>query len=168
MTAFLILFLLKSFSDTTFDFLEAFHIHKNHNNVVNCNIVFPYLSDFWKTYIKSNFSWFFFHFHSLQLSFLFFLLLVNFFNFLQFYWLQLFTLGSFAKLHERIEIVLSLIFQNSMMLSKLQYVIFFCSISTSMSCFITPIHLFMYYVWNTWRRSILLWCLIIFSPIIPK
>ena len=38
------------------DFLEAYHIHKNHNNVVNCDFAIPPLTDFWKSYIKSNFS----------------------------------------------------------------------------------------------------------------
>ena len=38
------------------DFFEAFHIHKNHNNVVNCDFVIPPLSDCSKSYIKSNFS----------------------------------------------------------------------------------------------------------------
>ena len=29
------------------DFLEAFHVHKNHNNVVNCDFSMPSLSDYW-------------------------------------------------------------------------------------------------------------------------
>ena len=32
------------------------HIHKNHNNVVNCDFVIPPLSDYWKSFIRSNFS----------------------------------------------------------------------------------------------------------------
>ena len=38
------------------DFLEAYHIHKNHNNVVNCDFAIPPLSDCWKSFIRSNFS----------------------------------------------------------------------------------------------------------------
>ena len=38
------------------DFLETFHIHKNHNNVVKCDFPIPSLLDCWKSYIKSNFS----------------------------------------------------------------------------------------------------------------
>ena len=38
------------------DFLEACHIHKNHNNVVNSNFAIPPLLACWKSYITSNFS----------------------------------------------------------------------------------------------------------------
>ena len=38
------------------DFLEAYHIDKNRNNAVNCDFVIPPLSDYWKFYIRSNFS----------------------------------------------------------------------------------------------------------------
>ena len=34
------------------DFLEAFHIHKNHNNVAKYDFAMPCLSDYWKSYIK--------------------------------------------------------------------------------------------------------------------
>ena len=38
------------------DFLEAYQIHKNHNNVINCDFAIPPLSGCWKSFIRSNFS----------------------------------------------------------------------------------------------------------------
>ena len=35
---------------------EAFHVHRNQNNAVNCDFANPPLSDCWKSYISSNFS----------------------------------------------------------------------------------------------------------------
>ena len=38
---------------------STYHIHENHNNVVNYDFAIPPLSDCWKSFIRSNFSWFF-------------------------------------------------------------------------------------------------------------
>ena len=59
------------------EFLEAFHIHKNHNNVVNCNFASPPLSDCLKSYFESNFFCFFLLFWTLQVSLNSDFLLVN-------------------------------------------------------------------------------------------
>ena len=37
------------------DFLDAYYIHKNHNNV-DCDFAISPLSDCWKSFIRSNFS----------------------------------------------------------------------------------------------------------------
>ena len=59
------------------DFLEVFHIHKNHNNVVNCDFSITPLWDCWKSVIKFNFSWFFLLYQALQVSFNSDFLLIN-------------------------------------------------------------------------------------------
>ena len=75
------------------DFLKVFHAHKNHNHVINYDFAISPSSD------KFSFYWFSFQFQVLQVSFPSIFLLVNPFEFLQFYWLLLFTLGSSDKLY---------------------------------------------------------------------
>ena len=81
------------------DFLNAFHFQKYHIIIANYDFANPSLSQCWKTYIKFNFFWFFFQFQVSQISFIYIFLLINPFNFLKFYWLILFILGSYDKLH---------------------------------------------------------------------
>ena len=38
------------------DFLDAFHIHRNHNNVFTCDFAIPPVKNREKSHIKSNFS----------------------------------------------------------------------------------------------------------------
>ena len=98
---------------------------KNHNDVANCDFTIPSLSVCWKTYIQSNFSWFFFQLLVLQVSFISAFLLINPFNFLQFYWLLFLILRFSDKLCIRAESPFLFALRTvCLMLPKLQYAIF--------------------------------------------
>ena len=65
------------------DFLEALHIRKI--TIVLLTMISPppsLFSDYWKTCITPNFSWFFLQLQALQLYFASIFLLINLFNFL--------------------------------------------------------------------------------------
>ena len=68
------------------------------NAIVNCDFAIPPFSNYLKIYNKSIFSDFI-QFQIMKLSFSPVFLLVNSFNFLQPYWLLIFTIGSFGRLH---------------------------------------------------------------------
>ena len=89
------------------DFLEAFHIHKNHNNIVNCDFAVPSLSGWWKSYI---------YLISADSSFIFKLkkYLSILFSFWSISWLLLFIFGSSDKLY-RAESCISLFTEDFML-----------------------------------------------------
>ena len=122
------------------DFLEVFNIHKNHNNVVNCNFVIPLLSDCWKFYIKSSFSWFFFLFRVLQTSFSFVFLLVN---------SLASPLASFYKLYIKADFAIFLCTEDGM---HRNYNIEFFSLLLVFYTLFT--HLLCYYSFNSWFTCI--------------
>ena len=79
------IFLRRPISIFELDTLETSHIYKNHNDIVNCDLAIPSLSDLCKFYKRTKFSYSFLSISHFINVFFSCLLLVNFLNLVHFF-----------------------------------------------------------------------------------